>query len=180
MSIKFDKKSMIADLRIQLILAMKQLQEEFLNEAKQGMLTPEGSENLTEEQITDIANVITAGISGGAWAAMDEYGTGSKMDTNNPALKDYMNSNMWNPARRDFAIRTRPKGEYINIFGERVISNATVPGINLEMLGKVTPQPPSKAIQTALRWMKSGRMQSVIKNTLILFPYGKYLKTDKN
>ena len=178
MSIKFDTQSMIADLKIQLILTMKQLQEELLNESKQKMLTPEGSEDLTDEQITDIANVISAGISGGAWAAMDEYGTGSLMDRNNPALRDYMNSNLWNPVRKDFAIRTRPKGEYINIFGERVVSNASVPGVDLEEIGVVTPQPPSRAIQTAMRWMATGRMQQVIKNTLLNFPYFKYLITD--
>lgn len=171
---------MIADLKIQLILSMKQLQEELLNESKQGMLTPEGAEDLTEEQITDIANVITAGISGGAWAVMDEFGTGSKMDTENPALPAYKNSNLWNPSRRDTSIRTRPKGEYIDIFGNRQVSNATTPGIDLEKIGVVTPQPPSKAIQTAMRWMQNHRMGKVIKNTLLLFPYGKYLKTDKN
>lgn len=180
MSIKFDTQSMISDLKNHLILAMKQLQDELLNESKQKMLTPEGKEDLTIEDITDIANVISAGIIGGPWAVMDEFGTGSKMDTDNPALRDYMNSNMWNPARKDHAIRTRPKGEYVNIFGERVVSNATAPGIDLEIIGKVTPQTPSKAVQTAMRQMQDRRFKEVIMNTLSKFPFGFYLKVDKN
>lgn len=170
---------MIADLKIQLILAMKQLQQELLAEAKQKMLTPEGAEDLTEEQITDIANVITAGISGGAWAAMDEFGTGSRMDKDNPALKDYMNSNMWNPARKDYIIRSRPNAPgQIDIFGNPINGRGNG-GVDLEALGTVTPQPPSKAIQTAMRWMQNGRMADVIRNTIQWFPFGKYLKTDE-
>lgn len=177
MSIKFDRKSMIADLRIQLILSMKELQQELLNEAKQKMLTPEGKEDLTDDEITDIAKVISAGIVGGAWATIDEFGKGSRMDKDNPALEDYKKSNMWNPARKDHYIRTRPNAPgQVDIFGNRV-NGIGRGGVNLEELGVVTPQPPSHAIKTAMRWMKNGRMQKLLRNTLAWFPYGKYIIT---
>lgn len=158
---------------------MKDLQQELLNEAKQLMLTPEGAESLHDEEIIDMANVITVAISGGAWAAMDEWGTGSWMDRSNPALQDYINSNAWNPARQGYKIRSRPNSPgQVDIFGNPVNGKGKG-GIDLEAIGVVEPQPPSHAIRTAARWMANGRFQRKIKNTVHAFPFGKYIKTDK-
>lgn len=178
MSIKFDSQGCILALKQELMFSMKQLQQELLNEAKQGMQTPEGKESLTDGDIEDIANVISVSIVGGTWAVLDEHGTGSLMDLSNPALVDYKNSGLWNPARRDNKIRTRPAGTYTNIFGEQRVGRGKG-GYDLEAAGKVTPTPPSHAIQNAARWMKSFRFQKVIRNTLATFNYGKYLKIDK-
>lgn len=178
MSIKFDSQGCILALKQELMFSMKQLQQELLNEAKQRMNTPEGRESLTDGDITDIANVISVSIVGGAFAAMDSYGTGSLMDESNPALADYKNSDLWNPARRDNKIRTRPAGTYTNIFGETRVGRGKG-GYDLEVAGKVIPTPPSHAIQNAVRWLRNGRMQRLIKETLAMFNYGKYLKTDK-
>jgi hypothetical protein len=157
---------------------MKQLQQELLAEAKQRMLTAEGAESLHDEEIVDIANVIVASISGGAWAVMDEFGKGSLMDTSNPALQEYMKSSLWNPARgNDPTIRSRSRGPYINIFGEQVESKSNVAGIDLEKLGgKFEPQPPSHAMETAMRWMQNGRMQSKIQEVVKTFPFGKFIE----
>jgi hypothetical protein len=156
---------------------MKELQRTLLNEAKQLMLTPEGKESLTDEKITDIANVITAAISGGAWAAMDEWGTGSWMDRSNPALKSYINSKAWNPARHGYKIRSRPNSPgQIDIFGNPVNGKGSG-GIDLEAAGVVEPQPPSHAMQTAMRWMQNGDFRRVIKRTVYDFPFGNYIKT---
>jgi hypothetical protein len=158
---------------------MKDLQQELLNEAKQLMLTPEGVESLHDDDITDIANVITVAIAGGAWAAMDEWGTGSYMDRSNPAFKDYINSPAWNPARHGYKIRSRPDAPgQKNIFGESVNGKGKG-GADLEALGIVEPQPPSHAIRTATRWMANGRFQRKIKNTINAFNFGKFFKTDK-
>ena len=159
---------------------MKQLQIELLEEAKQGMLTPEGAKSLTDEEITDIANVITASIVGGAYAAMDTFGKGSLMDLSNPALQNYMSSEIWNPERHDTTIRSRERGPYQNIFGETVYSRSNVPGIDLEKLGgKFEPQPPSHAIETAMRWMANGRMAGLLKNVVATFPFGQFIIVDK-
>ena len=160
---------------------MKQLQHELLTEAQQNMLTPEGRESLHDSEIKDIAGVIVVGITGGAYAAMDEFGKGSLMDMSNPDLQDYISSNLWNSARgNDPTIRSRQRGLYTNIFGEQVVSKSNVAGINLEEKGgKFAPQPPSRAIQTAMRWMANGRMQSKIQSVVRDFPFSNFIICDK-
>lgn len=158
---------------------MKELQQELLLESKQRMQTTKGKESLHDEEIIDIANVIVAGISGGAWAALDEFGSGSLMDTSNHALEEYKNSHAWNPARNDTRIRTRPNAPgQVDIFGNP-INGKGKGGFDLEEAGKVSPTPPSHAIQTAARWMKNGRMQSKIKQTIATFPFGRFFIVDK-
>lgn len=179
---RFDESACVAALTNHLLIAMKQLQEEFLNEARQGMRTPEGAESLYEGAVEAAAGMITAEVIGGAWAVMDNYGTGSLMDQDNPALKDYRASDLWNPTRGkhgpdDTAIRSRPAGTWIDIFGETHVSMGKG-GFNLEAAGKVKPQPPSHALETAARWMANGRMQRVIQQVVADFPWANFFVED--
>jgi hypothetical protein len=164
---------------LNLYQAMKQLQEELLLNSQHGMLTAEGKESLHDEEIVDIANVMVASIAGGAWAAMDEFGVGSLSYRQNPALKDYIGSPAWNPARgSDMVIRSRPDTPgQINIFGEPV-SGRGKGGVDLEKLGIVEPRPPSHAIETAMRWMKHSRMREVLQNIINNFPFGSFVIVD--
>jgi len=158
---------------------MKQLQQELLAEAKLGMQTPEGAESLHEDEIVEVANLISVSIVGGAWAAMDEFGTGSLMDTSNPALSAYKNSPAWNPARQDNKIRSRPNQPgQVDIFGNPVNGKGKG-GFDLEAAGEVVPTPPSHAIKTAARWMANGRMRELINNTVNNFPFGRFIVVDK-
>lgn len=184
MGVRFDDAAAIAALKQRLMVAMRQLQSEFFNEAKQGMRTPEGAESLYEGDVTAAADIISAEVLGGAFAVMDNYGTGSEMDRDNPALADYMASDLWNPTRGkhgpdDTEIRSRPAGTWTDIFGETHTAKGPG-GFNLERKGgKFAPQPPSHALQTAARWMANGRMQAVIHQAMDTFPWHKFIVVDE-
>ena len=180
MSIRFDSQSCVNELRKVLIDDMKMLQEELLAESRQGMLTGEGKESLHEEEIIALADFVSVSIAGGAWAAMDEFGTGSLMDNSNEALDAYKNSNMWNPARTDNKIRSRPDtpGQF-DIFGNPVRGHGKG-GFDLESLGGIySPAPPSRAIRTAARWMRNTRFKEKIKKTIKHFPFHKFFIVDE-
>ena len=145
------------------------------------MLTPEGKESLHADEIEVLGNFITAKVVGGAHAAMDNFGKGSLMSEDNPALNDYKNSDLWNPARHDNVIRSRNRGSYVNIFGETVESKSNVGGIDLEQKGgKFAPQPPSHALETAARWMRNGRIQAKWQESLRAFPWGRFFVVTKD
>lgn len=156
---------------------LKLMQEEYLAEARSHMRTPEGVGSLHEGEFEMFAEWVAATVVGGAWAAMDNYGKGSLMDQNNPALPGYMKSGLWNPYRTgDLAIRSRQAGSYLNIFGEKATSKAASPGFNLEHKGgKYAPQPPSHALETAARWMKAGRAGDIWQGALNKFPWGRFI-----
>lgn len=183
--IRFDSTRMVKDLRVALTKALTQLQHEVLADAEGKMLTPEGRADIEAMPVKEIAGIISAIIVEGPWAVMDEFGKGSLMDTQNPFLDEYRNSELWNPARSDLVIRGRPAGSYKNIFGETRVSSGKMAGLDLEHRADATgniafmPRPPSHALQTAMRWMASGRFQDVLKATLQSFPWGDYLVVDK-
>jgi len=182
MGVKFDYAGCIKALRLHIIETLKLIQEEYLEEIQSHMQTPRGREDLTAEEIEIVGTFITAQIIGGAWATMDEWGTGSSMDISNPALPAYRNSELWNPARHDTVIRGRPAGSYTNIFGEGRTSSGKLEGVNLEWLSaqgvlpfEVDVIPPSHAMQTAGRWLKNGRIQAIWLASLGKFPWGKFI-----
>jgi len=176
MTIRFDADRAMVAFQKHLTTYFLAIREELLNDAKATMLTPEGRMDLSVGDIKIITGYISSSVIGGAWATMDEWGTGSWMDRNNPYLDEYRRSAMWNPARKVPQIVSRPNQPgQIDIFG-RTVNGKGRGGVDLEKAGVVEPQAPSHAMQNAFRWMANGRFQWYLQKAITSFPWGKYLK----
>lgn len=172
--IRFDSQKCINNLKTVLGLALYKAAKLYIEEAKSSMLTSEGRESIQDIDLNDVkivSNVISVMVTGGAYAAMDHFGTGSLMDRNNPALPDYMASELWNPARNDYYIAGRPKGYYTNIFGKRMYSAGKREGQNIEFMRDVNPMPPSYALETAARWLRINEISKIVKDTISQFDF---------
>jgi hypothetical protein len=185
--VRFNTTACIADLRLHVITTLKILQEEYLRDAQSHMLTPEGKESLHADEIEVLGTFLTANVIGGAYAAMDNFGSGSKMDLINPALEGYRNSRHWNPRRHDERIVGRPEGKYTNIFGEEQYSSGVMAGLDLEYLDEqgalpfdLHVRPPSHALETAARWLKETSLQAIWQESLRAFPWGRFFVVTKD
>lgn len=120
-----------------------------MNEVSGKLKTSDGKKDLSLSNGKD-NDVIFYEIVGSVCAVLDSYGTGSEMDKSNPALSEYMSSELWNRARSGFEIVGREKGSYTNIFGKKQYSSGRKAGQSLE--NKYPPQKPSYAFQHAETW----------------------------
>jgi len=188
MAIRYDANRAIKAFEKHLMKTLQTIQHELMADAKAGMRTPEGRQDLYASGVMAVVGIVSAQITGGPHALLDNFGKGSLMDPNNPALEQYRNSPHWNPTRRDLAIRGRPKGPYTDMFGKRRVSSGALKGVNLEKLvlrrtprGNIDPndflpQYPSHAVQIAFRWMAQDRFRWYLQKAINTFPWGKYLK----
>ena len=176
--LKFDYNAAFAGLRESLKLTADLLIEEYYNEIQFGMSTPEGRDSLNIGLSKDDKETLHREVVGGAWAILDSYGYGSKLDPNNPFLADYKGSSLYNPARYGGnRIVGRPKGDYQTMFGTTETSSGKNAGKDLEHI--YPAKAPSKAFQNALIWFKAGkRIQKRISECIQKFNFGKYI-TDK-
>ncbi len=175
MSVMFDKMACLSALRTCLATAIKKAQQEYLNEIRSGVKQAGAGEDWEASDIEEAAGFIAGEVIGGAWAILDTYGRGSLMDTSNPALGEYRNSEYWNPARQDLAIRSRPnKPGQINIFGESV-NGLGKGGHLLEDKPGFEPWPPSKAFQVATQVMENGRFCEIVQQAVDSFPWGDFV-----
>ncbi len=171
------------------MIALKSVQGRFALEAAQNMLTPEGKTDLSDGGVTALAGYMACIVLGGPWATMDEWGKGSLLDFDNPALADYITSEYWNPLRGnrpgglDTAIVGRLAGPYKNIFGKTKVSSGKLAGRNLEKMaeeGKLRnpedylPKPPSHAMQRAARELMNGPFQKEILTAVAKMPWGMF------
>jgi hypothetical protein len=179
MPLKFDSTACEKVLVAALTLALFAIAQRFVDEARNGFLTGEAKESLKDpdpEEIKSVANTIAIIVTGGAYVAMDNYGKGSLMDKDNPALDAYANSSLWNPLRPDYFIRGRPPGTYQNIFGDMTETSGKRAGKIIEReTGPFAPIPPSHALEKAARWLANGEVQHIIKTTIEEFNFSQFM-----
>lgn len=131
----------------------------YFNSVVNQMRTESGKSDVTVEG-EDKSDKLVRQIIGGAFAVLDSWGSGSLMDTSNPALNDYLSSEYYNPARSKTAaapITGRPEGYYTDIFGEQQYSSGKMEGVNLEEAknSPIKAQSPSGAFQDTSKWFEA-------------------------
>lgn len=154
-TLKFNSVQAYADLSQAIKKAADALIREYFSEVYSKLDTIKGREAL-EIMSEDEENFLRRKVIGYADAIMDSYGTGSKMDKSNPALDDYMDSDMWNSLRVGLSIVGREKGTYKDIYGKTEYSKGTFAGMDLEAIKLVKPKAPSYAFQQADTWFFGG------------------------
>ena len=99
---------------------------------------------IAKEEIELVFNAI------GQRALILEYGRGSSMDRDNPALDEYMRSDVFNRNRIGLEIRTRPKGVYYDLDGNPHVSHT-----------KYAPLKPEHIVREAIKQNLKKIMETV-------------------
>jgi hypothetical protein len=149
---------------------LAQSTEEWAEEMRAYMNTEKGRDGI-EADLTafgESLGIIDLPIHMTRWAIMDNYGTGSEMDRENPALDEYVGSDKWNPARAPIPgapITGRPAGEYVAFTGEHRFTSGRNAGRNLEHLEGFAPMEPSLAYEKAGDYMEM-RMADLVQRAM--------------
>lgn len=139
MPLKLNEQALKRDLFVAYHILVQQFVDKLAAEARASKPAPPGKD-IPEIKITkDDANIIGWTIVGkvmaeGGWAVISEFGSGSEMELDNPALQSYIESGLWNPLRPKTPgapITGRPRGWYVGLFGRRY-SKGSAAGRNIE------------------------------------------------
>lgn len=162
MNIVFDKEAFAEGLIQAIIAETDNCIKVFVNEVKQGL--SEGKDAIEIEAAEQVgADRITATAKFYADAILESYGTGSKADTGPYSYWDeYARSWDFNELRTGTAIVGRPRGSYVDPWGEQHSTWGQLAGQNLE--GRtfideygnevtIEPKAPTYAIQNAEKWI---------------------------
>lgn len=179
-TLQFDADACYRAIVEMLMQTMNELINEFAREASSGLsavgkadVYVEGAKKGDTTEFTDFKSVdgaaefITAKCKFYANALMESFGTGSMADTGpNSYWSEYasnVGSRGFNPARVGRKeIVGRPRGSYVDIFGQRQSTWGNFAGVNLEgrtwvnSKGEtvtIEPIPPSYSIQNAEKWV---------------------------
>jgi len=174
--LKFNTEAFHTDLQNTIMNLCDNLARDFEAECAGKLSDTSAGETEYYQAVQESKNIISAKVLFGAMAIMESFGTGSKMDTKNVHLDEYMNSPMWNELRSGKGIVGRPPGAYLNIFGEWDVSEGKMAGLPVEHF--VRPKPPNYAIQnTAKEYLSpGGTVERITALTMLKFVMrmGKY------
>lgn len=177
-SLHFDADALANDLVKEcLIPTADDIMEDFVNDAVKNLhrFNVENVDYFVGNAIEEAGKRVTTQCAFMANAIMESYGTGNKMDTDNPALDWYKHSPYWNTLRDGTnKIVGRKKGHYVNILGEDKYSSG-------RMAGKPVPgdRAGTNAISNALKRLDqqlSRKLKEEATYYMSHVNYGKYFR----
>lgn len=192
MAITFDKTGFQKKLEQELKRILEKEGELVLRETQLKLKSDEArasfkADGIVSQLAVETTNILYYQFTGGADFIMDEWGTGSKMDTKNPALDAYIESDLYNPQRRDkktHAILTRSRddykktnGMYTTVYGtERPAGNRG--GINIENspIGIKLLKYPSHAFRDTIRDLNENEVREWLLMALNRVNIGSFIK----
>lgn len=181
MALRLDKDKLINDLLDKLKIELESVFEVWESEVYSRLKFGEFADNAeVEAELKKESQCIIAYLRANTYVLADSYGTGSLMLSNNPGFNEYRNSTRWNPARKGNEIVGRPKGTYIDAFGNTKKSLGTMEGLNIEGLEKwdgtvIEPVSPSYALQDAEKFLYSTYLPNAYKLVVKNINFSKYL-----
>lgn len=189
MRIYFDRNLFERDLLAAIKNTLAKQGNEIYSQAIATLYTDKGKQDLYNDGVIflqSLSNVMAYKIYGGADFVMDEYGTGDKMDRNNPYLEEYKRSDMWNKNRKNNAIYTRSVGTWTDIYGnKRQTIKAPKKPINLQVRWQMSEKfkmlealvkLPSNALTRAFNDMDGNRINEFMNYLIRSLDFSKYIK----
>lgn len=159
-----DKNLMVKEFKTKLLSQIKLISKQIESDMQSNTTFDKA---LVKTVVKEIEDKIVLYIDGNDEFLLDNYGSGSLMDTKNNALIDeYIGNDNWNPHRSksDTTIRGRDAGEYTDIFGNKKTSSGSMAGDDIEGLkiidettgGWIAIQPryPSHLVEAAIEEFK--------------------------
>ena len=187
--LQFDKQRLADELLKNLEIEFQSATDTWKNEAlskMRGIKFAHETEEIKAEVDKEIireTNSIIVYLKANKVALADSYGIGSLMTSDNPGLKDYIESDAWNKARSGKTIVGRKEEYYTDMFGRPRHSSGTMEGKPLENRGNITdtdyyisPSNPSYAIQMANKWLYETYLPNAYKLAVQKTNFAKYLK----
>ena len=171
--LSLDYERMSIDFKNMIIDVANKSADDFWKDAKSGLKFSNDSEMQKAE--LESKGHITARVIFNALAILESYGTGSKMDRFNIALKNYFQSKYINRLRQGYEIVGREPGDYTDIFDRPMVSSGSMAGSGIEHI--FPAKEPSYSIQNAEKWLKQGgRINRLLNDKIKLFfsKSGKY------
>lgn len=185
-SLQFDSEKFYEDLVDHLLTVMDSINQQFFKEATNGLSSDGKADSDIEKAVVEDfsdydaatgTKFINARCQFYADAIMESFGTGSKSDTSEDSYwEDYRatangSPAYFNPLRTGTTIVGRPRGSYINIYGEQKSTFGNMAGKSIEVKDakneedkkwRVEPKSPSYSIQRAEDWsMRDGYSRKI-------------------
>lgn len=154
--LRFDYIQFSNDLCNELVDGAQEAFEHFMKDALYGMKSKD--QEIQNAEIDAEKQHIKAQCIFYAQSILESFGRGRQMDKSSEYLSDYINSELWNPAREKkpgAQIVGRPQGSYTNILGQTVYSTGEHEGkVTARNVGKVVQ--PTYSIQNAEKKLERG------------------------